>query len=518
MAILFPSLTATSVIQLLAITFTVWSIAVGIYRVFFHPLAKIPGPKLAGLTYLYRFKYNVLDHGKFYLQIEKLHQKYGPVVRITPNEIHLSDSSNHDKIHHIGSKFYKDDEFYRCLGLETAAVVTPSNELHRIRRGRLAPMFSRAKVLELEDVVQARTEKLCGRIAEAFEAGGSVNLHYGFRAVSVDVITEYAWGNCYELLSRPNFGKEYFDSVSILSRQIWTNQQFPFLDPIMRSFPLWLAMRLFPTIGPLVAMRSVVEGGIKSIQAQIASGEETPKRKTIFHHLLESNEAKKDRKADSMDHLIIEGIVVLSAATDTTGGTLTIATLNILSDSDIYRTLMAELKAAFPDPTARLDFLTLEKLPYLTGVIKEALRLSWVVPGRLPRVAAETVEFNGYSVPAGTVIGMSAWHVHRDPSIFPEPDKFLPSRWLDRNAREKLDRYLITFGKGSRQCLGIQLAYCELYVILATVFRRFEQLKAYESGLGDYAEFDDYFSSYHNKTGRTLRVVGGTNVLKSEVV
>jgi hypothetical protein len=83
MAILFPSLTATSVIQLLAITFTVWSIAVGIYRVFFHPLAKLPGPKLAGLTYLYRFKYNVLDHGKFYLQIEKLHQKYGSCSAIS---------------------------------------------------------------------------------------------------------------------------------------------------------------------------------------------------------------------------------------------------------------------------------------------------------------------------------------------------------------------------------------------------------------------------------------------------
>jgi len=118
---------------------------------------------------------------------------------------------------------------------------------------------------------------------------------------------------------------------------------------------------------------------------------------------------------------------------------MTITTYNIVSNKDIYRKLTAELKEAFPDPSATLDFLTLEKLPYLVcaRILKRAssplsnlyeyrlqlskkvygivthehivfdfnlicFRLSYGVIGRLPRVTPEPgAEFNGYSVPAG---------------------------------------------------------------------------------------------------------------------
>jgi cytochrome P450 len=129
----------------------------------------------------------------------------------------------------------------------------------------------------------------------------------------------------------------------------------------------------------------------------------------------------------------------------------------VVSNPEIYRTLTAEFKAAFPDRTDHLDYMCLDKLPYLTAVIKEGLRLSYGTPGRLTRmVEIPEATFNGYTVPRGTIVGMSSWMVHRDPTIWPEPERFLPERWLDPAQAKKLEKYFVSFSKGSRQCIGMQ--------------------------------------------------------------
>lgn len=91
-----------------------------------------------------------------------------------------------------------------------------------------------------------------------------------------------------------------------------------------------------------------------------------------------------------------------------------------------------------------------------TAVIKEALRLSFGVPGRLPRVVPEPgATFNGYFVPPGTIVGMSSWLMHRNPEIFPNSLNFDPERWLDPQNFRRLDRHMVPFGRGSRQCVGM---------------------------------------------------------------
>src|SRR5438034_2535286 len=116
-------------VSLLAITAVTLIIRIVLYRRYFHPLAKIPGPFLPAVTYLYQSYYN-MDGGRFYTQIEKLHKEYGivspwayldcsdvlicwfainagPVVRINPDEIHLSDPENYEKIYSHSSNFHK---------------------------------------------------------------------------------------------------------------------------------------------------------------------------------------------------------------------------------------------------------------------------------------------------------------------------------------------------------------------------------------------------------------------------
>jgi len=103
-----------------------------IYRTFFHLLSHVPGPFLASITYLYQFKYNLLGkNSSFYLQIERLHNQNGPVVRISPDEVHLLDPTHHQTIHRVGTKFTKDPAFYACSFVSPLSMfTTQDNALH----------------------------------------------------------------------------------------------------------------------------------------------------------------------------------------------------------------------------------------------------------------------------------------------------------------------------------------------------------------------------------------------------
>ena len=120
---------------------------------------------------------------------------------------------------------------------------------------------------------------------------------------------------------------------------------------------------------------------------------------------------------------------------------------------------------------------------------------------------------------------MSAWMMHRNEDIFPDPDKFNPERWLDPSAARTLERNLVAFGKGSRMCVGmsyvpywpfrkeylshmaIRLAYCEIYVTLATFILRFQHIKIHNTTVEDL-EFEDYFATYNPINNRKTHVIG----------
>jgi len=173
--------------------------------------------------------------------------------------------------------------------------------------------------------------------------------------------------------------------------------------------------------------------------------------------------------------------------------------------------LVAELKEAYPDPEQKMEFLTLEKLPYLTGVIKEGLRLGFGAVGRFSRVVPKSgAKFDDYQLPPGTVVSMSNWNLHRNESNFPDPEKFDPERWLNPEEARRLDKCMAPFGSGQRQCAGMPLAYCELYVVIGRIFRKFENLKGSEMS-GDDLVWDDYFIAYRPLNARLFHLMAGDN-------
>ena len=126
----------------------------------------------------------------------------------------------------------------------------------------------------------------------------------------------------------------------------------------------------------------------------------------------------------------------------------------------------------------------LSKLPYLTATIQEATRIAHGVAGRLVRIAPDTdLVCHGHLLPKGTTFGMSHYIQHTDQTVFPNPQEFHPERFLGAGAAERL-RYLVPFGKGPRMCLGMNLAWSEMYLCLAALVGGVK-MELYETGARD---------------------------------
>lgn len=165
----------------------IWLVYTAIYRLFFHPLATIPGPKLAALTHWYEFYFDVIQPGQYVFHIKRLHETYGPIIRITPREVHVKDVSFLKEIYPTSNarKREKDAFQLRNLGLPFATAGTRDHELHRQRREALNPFFSQRRVFELEPLLKKKVAQLGSHLQAATKPEGTdianlSDLYYAF--------------------------------------------------------------------------------------------------------------------------------------------------------------------------------------------------------------------------------------------------------------------------------------------------------------------------------------------------
>ena len=191
---------------------------------------------------------------------------------------------------------------------------------------------------------------------------------------------------------------------------------------------------------------------------------------TIFHEILNAKQLSEEDK--STVRLTDEAQVLMMAGTLTTAFVFEVATFYLIRKPEILRRLKAELREAIPDPSEMVPLSQLEQLTYLNAIIKETLRLTYGVAGRLARLADEPLIYTDkktgkqWVIPPQAPIGMSNAQLHHDETIFPNSREYLPERWLnpDGTLNLKMDKYLMSFTRGSRQCLGMPLSYAEMYL------------------------------------------------------
>lgn len=133
------------------------------------------------------------------------------------------------------------------------------------------------------------------------------------------------------------------------------------------------------------------------------------------------------------------------AGSDTTSNTLTYLIWAVCKNPDIKKKLVAELRT-LPD---KYEHSHLRNLPYLHQVVQEVLRLYSAVPLMLPRIVPpEGASLCGYSLEPGTTVATQAYTMHRDPAVFPDPERFDPERWAEPS--KAMNDAFMAFGRGSR--------------------------------------------------------------------
>jgi cytochrome P450 len=189
----------------------------------------------------------------------------------------------------------------------------------------------------------------------------------------------------------------------------------------------------------------------------------------------------------------------ITAGFETTAFTIETALYHVLSNPNILAKLKAEIKpvltnTAKDDPEALPKWKDLEKLPYLSAIISESLRMSLGVSSRLARYNSKTdLVYIDWIIPKNAHVSMTQRDISYNSNIFPSPTTFDPERWLKgEESRELKEKYLVSFSKGARRCIGMNLAYAELYITLATMFGQFD-LELYDTTRKEVDPKTDYF-------------------------
>lgn len=325
-----------------------------------------------------------------------------------------------------------------------------------MRRKALAPFFTPAKVTDFQTVIRTKVDRLCTILQQDFAnspGNNVVAMDRAWVALTTDIITEYSFAKSYDHLENPRFHECLHEALMAIYTTAHLNKHFSFVPSLLDALPEWLVKLVNPDILPVVGFRNDLRRQIGDIRVDMKEdkAQKTTDHPTIFHELLLSPEIPPAEKTDA--RLGDEALLVVAAGLVTTSWSLALATFHLARNPKIVAALREELQSR--GLTQPYDWNTLQRLPYLYGVVHEAIRLSHGTTNRHPRLAPETeLVYGQWKIPRNTPVSMTTVDVTMNKRLFPEPEKFIPERWIKGGA--DLERYFVPFGKGSRQCLGLR--------------------------------------------------------------
>ncbi|KAL9000687.1 MAG: hypothetical protein Q9169_000723 [Polycauliona sp. 2 TL-2023] len=461
------------------------------YRLYFSPLASFPGPKLTASTYWVEFYYDLIKGGRFQRQIARMHEQYGPIVRINPDELHIQDTEFYDQFYQRENKLDKFPGQTKMFGGDMF-FTTITHELHHLRQSPYAPFFSKKSIANMSDFITDRVDTLCRRIRESGKHGLPMPLGIGFVALTTDIISSYALADCYHLLERDDLGSEYHHLMLGFIQGCHFIKHLTPVFNVMQALPDRMVLWLRPSLRLAMQMMKKMQSDVQSIIDDLSSGNQEPKP-GMYLNVIQSNLSSQDKSNETIAR---EGMSLIIAGSETTASTLSIITYHLLANPDKLVKLRGALEQAIPNSNTPPSLGRLEAIPYLYACIQEGLRLAYGTSNRLTRVSRVPIKYRDWMIPAGVAVGMTTIFSHDDESIFPAHKVFQPERWLEkREDGVRLEKYLTSFGRGTRQCLGINLAYAELYMTIATIFRRFE-LELFETDRSTVEYGRDYFNPF----------------------
>ncbi|KAF2195494.1 putative cytochrome P450 [Zopfia rhizophila CBS 207.26] len=463
------SIPLSHLIPLILALLLIYIITLFLYRVYFSPLSHIPGSKLAAATSWYSFYFDALKIGRYFVEVEKIHRKYGPIVRITPTEIHIDDPTFFNELYNVTKRLDKDPWYYSWLGRNGSIFAMTDPDQHKLCSSVIKKAMSTASISHIEPVLKSHYDVFCRRLSECKERKNLVPLSDMWRSIAVDIITDLAIPESFNLLETPYFGAAHADF----------NRHITFLVPLLERVPRWLLALKGRTALNVIDEIEHQKEQVKRLIANNGkpiSGKNYP---VIMNEVYASDLPAKEK---TVKRLCDEIGILIGAGSETMGHTLATITYHILANPNIHKRLKDEIRRSCEEAELEdvLSYKKLEGLPYLNACINEGLRLATGVSGRLPRINKSQVTTytslsnKSYYIPPGIPISMTIRDMHYNATYFPSPRNFNPERWLDPDLKSKSEKVFAPFGRGSRSCVGKNLAMAELLMGIGNLFGRFE--------------------------------------------
>ncbi|KAK5676948.1 hypothetical protein LTS10_010712 [Elasticomyces elasticus] len=448
-------------------------------RLYAHPLSNIPGPRIAALTTWWETYIDVFQGAgsQFYSHLRGLHDKHGPIVRIGPNEVHISDPEwLRTLFGGPGTVRDKHPSLAHVAGSSMGTFGAVDHFQHRQRRSAVAPFFSKRAVKATEARVQAITERLCHEVDHCYKTGDSLNVRVTTLAWFTDAVASYVFDDPAQILGDQGLSEQWYGMFEKMRVMYPIMKQALWIVPLSFQLPPQLVSILSPNLSPLLKVhRGMTEQAKVFFDArrhgmtEETASEESP---NLFRAILDSRLPEEDKNYHRIAH---EGLEVLLAGSNTTSKVISRAIFHINTDAAVKTRLQEELRRVMPDAGVVPDADTLNSSVYLNAVIKESVRIDHTFVNRDPLVAHEDLVYAQYKLPAGTIISMTPGYTLHDPTIYRNPLSFRPERWLvEGEELAQMDHYFTSFGIGNRACLGKDFAISTLTIGVAMLFRRYD--------------------------------------------
>jgi cytochrome P450 len=435
-----------------------------IYDVYYGPLSQIPGPKLRAFS---KFPSIItLMKGCETETYPELHDKYGPVVRIGPREIsYAAGAEAWKEIYGFKSQVTKDPAFYDTSLNRVASIFEADREGHARHRKVLTHSFADKTLRDVEPLLKGWVGKMLDRFRGP--GGTPIDVVGLYNCTTFDIMGDIAFATDLGMLS----SGQVSHSVRLIFQNLKNSalvRGMSNIHPIFR----WFFKDIVFEYGPVKAQRVQHWNYTKEAVDNRLRSPPSEGRRDLWTKVVET---AKTPAGLSLEEQYSNASGFMIAGTETTATALSGITFSLLKNPQYLSQLTAEVRTAF-QTYEDINLDQLARLPYLQAIIQEGLRVYPPVPSLLPR----TVPVGGVTIlddfiPGGTWVGVHQLATYRRESNFKNARQFRPERWLGDPEYQNDQRSAFEpFSVGPRNCLGKNLAWHEMRLMLASTVLSFD--------------------------------------------
>ncbi|KAK8015767.1 hypothetical protein PG991_008655 [Apiospora marii] len=411
-----------------------------------------------------------------------LHKRYGPLVRIAPDEVACADPDAIRKIYSTTASLNKSD-FYHiwdagAFSKYPNGFAIVDERLHAERRRIVSGVYSMSTVLTLEPYIDDCSRFFVKRMIEHTRPDQAVDLGEWFLWYAYDLIAELFFGRSLGFIENRGDQGAFLESLEFMLPVMTTAAVS---TPLARGLIMSLFMLSSTARKGLKGMNRIIETARTSVDERAsaaAASSGTRDRKDLLHNLLAIVHSKGSDVDFGVEDVKNEAFAALTAGADATMIEIQAVFYYLAKDRAAYAQVRKEVDQAAESGqlSEYPSYSEVMQLPLVKATIKEALRLHSGVGFTMPRVVGQGgIELAGMHIPPGYKVGINPAVVGRDEGVYgPDADTFRPERWIERTDPIMNRCNDLVFGAGTRTCIGKQIALSEIYKFVPLMIRKFD--------------------------------------------